>query len=121
MNITKITTESKVNYDQFLVETLVKPDDTTKVKSNKPSEIADWSTEILKEGLNKLENNIHSSDDTSPLSYNSAPSIDTMQEAQKVLSEINSDDLVNNINNIFDGLNLERISNLLLEGADIVA
>lgn len=120
MNITKITTEANVKYDPFLVEALVKSGDTTKVKSNKANDIADWSTVILKEGLSKLENNIQSNDDTSPLSYNSAPTVETMQHAQKVLSEINTDDLVKNINDIFAGLNAERISSLFLEEADVV-
>lgn len=120
MNITKITTEANVKYDPFLVETLVKSDVTSKSNTNKHLDKADWSSDILKDGLNELENNIQSNDDTSPLSYNSAPAVETMQDAQKVLSEINTDDLVKNINEIFSGLNAERISSLFLEEANAV-
>lgn len=120
MNITKITSEANVNYDPYLVETLIKSEDTTKVKTIKSKDVADWSTEILKDGLDKLENNIQFSDDSSPLSYNSAPTVETMKDAQKVLSEINTNDLVKNVNDIFSGLNTERISNLFLEEADVV-
>lgn len=120
MNITKITTEANVKYDPFLVETLVKSDDTNKSNINKSLDKADWSSEILKSGLNKLENNIQSNDDTSPLSYSSAPTVETMQDAQKVLSEINTYDLVKNINSIFSGLNAERIADLFLEEADAI-
>lgn len=120
MNITKITTEANVKYDPFLVETLVKSDDTSKATTKKPIDKADWSSEILKSGLSKLENNIQSNEDTSPLSFKSAPTVETMQDAQKVLSEINTDDLVKNINSIFSGLNAERISSLFLEEADAV-
>lgn len=120
MNITKITTEANVKYDPFLVETLVKSNSTGDVSKSKTTDKADWSTGILKEGLQKLENNIQSNDDTSPLSFKSAPTVETMQDAQKVLSEIDTDDLVKNINEIFAGLNTERISSLFLEEADAV-
>ena len=120
MNITKITTEANVKYDPFLVETLVKSDDTSKSNTNKPLDKADWSSEILKSGLNKLENSIQSNDDTSPLSYSSAPTVETMQKKKKVLSEINTDDLVKNINSIFSGLNAEKIADLFLEEADAI-
>lgn len=120
MNITKITTDAKVKYDPFLVETLVKSDTTGDMSKSKTTDKADWSNEILKEGLQKLENNIQSNDDTSPLNYNSAPTVETMQDAQKVLSEINNDDLVKNISEIFAELNAERISSLFLEEADVV-
>lgn len=120
MNITKITTESNVKYDPFLVETLVKSDDTSKSKNNKSVDRADWSSEILKKGISKLENSIQSNEDTSPLNFKYAPTVESFQDAQKVLSEIDTNDLVKNIDNIFSGLNAERISNLFVEEANAV-
>ena len=120
MNITKITNEANVKYDPFLVETLVKPNASSDISKTKTADKADWSTEILKDGLSKLDNNVQLNEDTSPLNYSSAPRVETMQYAQKVLSEINTDDLVKNINDIFAGLNAERTSSLFLEEADVV-
>jgi hypothetical protein len=93
LNITKISVEGNVKYDPFLVETLVKSDKSSNLKNEGKSDRVDWSSEILKDGLSKLENSIQSSEDTSPLSYKSAPAVMTMQDAQKVLSEIDTDDL----------------------------
>lgn len=120
MNITKITTENTAKYDPYLVETLVNTGSTQKVKTLKPTQKPDWESEVLRQGLEKLENSIQQNDDTSPLSYDKAPSVETMQDAQRVLSEINTEDLVRNVNNIFAGLNSERISTLFLEEADVL-
>lgn len=120
MNITKITTEANTKYDPFLVETLVKLDKTDDSKNVKNVDKLDWSSQILKEGISKLENSIQSNEDTSPLSYKSAPPVETMQEAKKVLSEINLDDLTKNVNSIFNNLNPERISNLFIEESNSV-
>lgn len=120
MNITKITNETNVKYDPFLVESLVKSNDASKSTNKVQNDRTDWSSEILKEGISRLENSIQSNEDTSPLNLKSAPTVDTFQDAKKVLSEIDTSDLVKNINNIFSGLNAEKISNLFLEEANAV-
>jgi len=118
MNVTNITTEDRVKFDPFLVETIVKPKDTNKVKSQNVLEKSDWESNILKNGISKLENSIQSTDDTSPLSYNSAPPINNNKEAVKVINEIDKTDLINNIDEIFNNLKIESISNLFLAESD---
>lgn len=118
MNVTNITTENDVKYDKFLIETVVKTKDTARTVNEKSLHKSSWESKILSTGISKLENNIQSSEDTSPLSYSSAPSISNSSEASKVINEIDKNDLIKNIGNIFNNLKVDNISNLFMAESD---
>jgi hypothetical protein len=119
MNVTKITTDDQIKYDPFLVETIVKPRDKENVLENTNKVKENWDNKKLQDTISMLENNIQTSEDSSPLSYNSAPSISNMKEASKLIKEIDFEDLTQNINNLFENLNTENIAKLFIEAADI--
>ena len=119
MNISKIHNEGAIQYDKFLIDKLVteKADISETKETDKSNE--SWRLDILNEGLTKLENNIQSKEDTSPLSYNSAPPIENMTQAEEVISELNMDEIKNNINNIFADFNTSNLVDLFSETADM--
>ena len=88
MNVTNITTDDQIKYDPFLVETIVKPKDKEKVHSNRVEDNNNWDSNILKDTLSNLENNIQQSEDSSPLSYSSAPPLTSNQEASNLIDSI---------------------------------
>ncbi|MFN3194685.1 MAG: hypothetical protein ACE364_01880 [Chlorobiota bacterium] len=119
MNVTKITTDDQIKYDPFLVETIVKPRDKENILVKKNESNENWDIKKLNDTISSLENSIQKVDDSSPLSYKSAPSINNITEASKLIKEIDYKDLTQNINKLFDNLNTKNISKLFIEAADM--
>lgn len=114
MKVAAIHNNNDVKFDKYLVDILINEKDTVEAKERETPQSKDWENIILNEGLNKLENSIQNLEDNSPLSYKNAPSINSLDDANKVLREINSQDLIENFDSIFSNLNIGNISSLFM-------